>query len=146
MLENPYKPPTFPLHATESGEVGPRKRFRFRLIPATICFVFGGIGVAGTAFQAALIAALIARDGPDRFNLSAIVVINGGQFACYVLFVLAGWLWIRGRWFRALAVMAVAYGIGVAVFSGGQAGEDDPQNRAYFRRFLKPVAPAGPRM
>ncbi len=101
MLENPYEPPKTRLHETQAGEAAPPRRFRFRLIPATLCFVFGGLGVAAWVFQAVLIAALLMRAGLDRFNIGAIVIVLVAQLGCFSLIVFGGWFLLRGRWFRA---------------------------------------------
>jgi hypothetical protein len=142
MLENPYRPPTIPPNEIQSGEAAPRKRFRSRVIPATLCFTFGGLGVAAWVFQAVVMAAFVARAGRDRFNIDVIVFVLGGQLGCFSLFLVAGWLWLRGRWLRALVVLLAAYGIGVAAFSGMQGGKA-ANGRAYTDQFVKPAPPAG---
>jgi hypothetical protein len=146
MLENPYKPPAIPLNETQSVETAPRKHFRFRVIPATLCFTFGGVGVAAWVFQAVVIAAFMLRLGPARFNFGVMAIILAGQLICYSLSLVDGWLWLRGRWFRALAVLAAAYGIGVAVDLSTRAAYDGTgPARGYMNRFIKPASPAAMR-
>jgi hypothetical protein len=141
MLENPYQPPTIPPNEIQSGETGPRKRFRYRVIPATICFTFGVLGVAGWVFQAVLMAVLVLRAGPERFNINRIVIVLGGQLGCFSLFLVGGWLWLRGMWFRAVVVIVAAYGTGVAAFSGMQGGKVG-DGRGYTDQFIKLAPPA----
>ena len=142
MLENPYKPPSIPLHEAQPAAAAPRKRFRYRLIPATLCFTFGGLCVAGWVFQVVAIAALIVRVGPARFNFGAMAIVLVGQLICFSLFLLDGWFWLKGRWYRAVAVSVAAYGIGVTADWGTRAAYDGTgPGGSFLNRFIKP-APA----
>jgi hypothetical protein len=109
MPENPYQPPSAPLTEEQATPVGLRKRFRLRLIPATLCFVFGGSSAFAFVLLVGLVVFLITRVGVSRidFGVVMLVLIEVGLFAALLLF--SGGLWLRGRWRSALLSIVLAF-------------------------------------
>ncbi len=112
MDENPYQPPAARLTETASSPNRPRARFRFRLIPATLCFVFGGSIAFGLVAQVGLIAWLAARVGFSRINLGLVLLILVELSAYSALLLYAGWLCLRGKWLGAVTSIALAFAVG----------------------------------
>jgi hypothetical protein len=143
MLENPYRPPETEFAAEQAGAAAPRKRFRFRVVPATLCFVYGGVGFLALVMLAVVMTAQVVRAGSERFNFLPMSIAFAGLLACFSLVFGAGWLWLRGKWFRAMAAVIAGFGIGMAVqwamqSSNGRIG----RSRGFYDVFLKPK-PAG---
>lgn len=144
MIENPYRPPDTEFAAEQSGAATPRKPFRLRVIPATLCFVYGGVGFLALVMLAVVMTALVVRAGAERFNFLSMSIAFAGLLACFSLVFGAGWLWLRGKWFRALAAVITGFGIGMAVqwamqSSNGRIG----RARGFYDVFLKPKTPNG---
>ena len=78
--ENPYQPPLASLAEPVSPPDRPQRRFRFRVIPATLCFLYGGLLVAAIfVVQLGLIAglALGSSDFPESILASSLLIMVG---------------------------------------------------------------------
>ena len=143
MHENPYRPPDTEFAAEQAGAAAPRKRFRFRVIPATLCFVYGGVGFLVLVMLAVVMTALVVRAGAERFNFLPMSIAFAGLLACFSLVFGAGWLWLRGKWFREAAVIA-GFGIGMAVQWAMQSWNGRiGRSRGFYDVFLKPKSAGG---
>jgi hypothetical protein len=139
MLENPYQPPKIDVVDEHPSGARPRKRLRIRLIPATLCFVYGGIGLAGCAFLAVTAITVIARVGPERFHLVRMFVAFAVLCGVFGLVVGSGWLWLRGKWLGAAAALVMAFLVGLAertVIESLNGGKSN--TRDFYRVFIKP--------
>lgn len=100
--ENPYAPPSVGLAVT-------RRPLGFRHIPAIICFMFGALLTVGNAI-ALVVKPFLHSDG-----------VTQRVFAGHVLFVAAGILWwwagrkwVGCRWWHAVLLTIVGYGVAVS--------------------------------
>jgi hypothetical protein len=121
--ENPYKPPSAPLTQTEPPSSA--KWFRWRYIPAAICFFYGGLGVLAVLLLLVVSVMLIARLGTSRIRFDAMVLSIMMSGIGFGMFLVAGRSWLRGKWVRAL-VLTVAALVLLSIWqwaSGGQMRE-----------------------
>jgi hypothetical protein len=110
MPENPYQPPRAPLAHKEAQPDRPKKRFRLRIIPAALCFIYGGVGVC-CVLAILLISVVAALSGLARIRFDAIVLwVVGYEIPCAMLLV-AGWHWLKGRWRWAILLTAASIGL-----------------------------------
>jgi hypothetical protein len=143
MLENPYQPPNVELQEEEAFAARPRKRFRFRFIPATLCFVYGGAGVIGCLILAVALIAALVRVGPEHFNVVRMTLAYTALCCFFGLVLGSGWLWLKGRWLGAVATLVAAIAIGLAMqavmnrLNNGRRG-----SREFYDAFVKPNPPS----
>jgi len=139
MDENPYQPPLAPLTQNAPPPDQPRRRFRFRVIPATLCFIYGGLLAFAFVVQIGLIAWLAARVGPSRVDFGIVLLIMAGLSAFSAIFLFAGWLFLRGKWLWAVTSIALAFGAGFGLDRLIRHGErGDGPAIAILRRIVKP--------
>jgi len=138
MRENPYQPPAAPLTETDSPADRPRRRFRFRVIPATLCFVYGGSMSFAFVAQVGLIAWLAARVGLARINLGLVLLILAELSSLGALLLSAGWLCLRGKWLWAVTSIALAFGVGFGLDRTIGAGWQRDMSTKFLHRIVKP--------
>ena len=119
---NPYQPPTAPLTKPQIADGPRRKRFRFRLVPATFCFIYGGVGLLSLLFLNVMIGVEIARSGADRVNFGPLVLIEAAAAAYCAVWLWAGRLWLQGKWLYAVITVLSIFLGGVAVDRAMKAG------------------------
>jgi hypothetical protein len=135
----PYQTPSAPLTEAAAPSGLPPGRFRFRVVPATLCFLHGGSLAIAFVIQIGLPAWVAAQVGSSRLDFEALsfIVTGPGAFSALILF--AGWLFLRGRWLEAVALVAWAFGVGFAVDrSIGRGNSGDRPAMAILRRIVKP--------
>jgi hypothetical protein len=109
MPENPYQPPRAALMHKEAQPNRP-KRFRLRIIPAVLCFLYGGVGVL-IVLAVLVISVGGALSGMVRIRFDAIAIwVVGYEIPCAMLLV-AGWNWHKGKWRRAIILTAASIGL-----------------------------------
>jgi hypothetical protein len=139
MTENPYQPPKVELIDDQPSGASLLKRFRYRFIPATLCFVYGGLGLIACVILAVTVIPVIVRVGPERFNLVRMVLASAVLCGVFGLVIGSGWLWLRGKWLGAVSALVVAFLVGVAMRSvieslnGGKG-----KGRDFYKAFIKP--------
>jgi hypothetical protein len=113
--ENPYQPPDAPLATPEAARGARRSWFRFRYIPATLCFFYGGIGVAALLFMIAMFVLLALDAGASRINLGATALVVTAGLFYFTMWLWTGWLWVKGRWLYATLLVLTLLGVGLAI-------------------------------
>jgi hypothetical protein len=110
------------------------------VIPATLCFVYGGsISIVFVA-QVGLIAWLGARVGLARINLGLVLLILAELSTYSALLLSAGWLCLRGKWLWAVTSIAMAFGVGFGLdrtIGRGILRGDGPIE-SFLHRIVKP--------
>jgi hypothetical protein len=138
MHDNPYQAPAAPLTRPQPADGRRRKRFRFRYIPATLCFFYGGIGLAALLFVNVVVAAFVARSGSVSVNFGPLVLVEAGMTAYFAMWIFAGRLWLRGRWLYAVVTVLIIFGVGYAIDRGTRAdGEPGVPSRSLLNRIIK---------
>jgi hypothetical protein len=110
---NPYQAPQAP--AIDAASL-PTKRFRLRLIPATLLYIFGGLGILGHLPVLGMRLWLLAtggrqpvlRDVPPVWGSLAYV-------ASGALAIVAAAFWMRGRWKLAILATLVFFIVSAVV-------------------------------
>ncbi len=139
MHENPYQPPEAPLNESLAGATPPRKRFRFRIIPATLCFFYGGSFVIVVVVQIGLIIWLAAQFGISRINFGTLAIIMGGLVLYTAAILFSGWFWLKGKWRWAVSSIVLAVGAGVVVqVTMGRGKPRESTTRVFINHVLKP--------
>ncbi len=139
MHENPYQPPAAPLTETAPPPASPRRRFRFRVVPATLCFVYGGFLAFAFLVHIALIAWLAARVGFGRINVGTLLLTMAGLSTFSALLLYAGWLFLRGKWLLAVASVTLAVGVGLVLDrTTGLGSRGEGPAKEILRRIVKP--------
>jgi len=139
MYENPYQPPAAPLTESPAGASPPPKRFRFRIIPATLCFFFGGSFVIAGVVQTGLVVWLAAEFGISRINFGTLAPMMGEWVLFTASILLSGWFWLKGNWRWAVASIVLAVGAGLALqVTMGRGKPGDDSIRVFLNHVLKP--------
>ncbi len=140
MTENPYQPPKVEVLHEQAGAVRPRRRFRFRFIPATLCFVYGGCGTVGCLILAVTLIAFVVRVGPERFNLVRMTLAYAALCGLFGLVLGSGLLWLRGKWIGAVATLVA--GITIAMIMQAvmiSSNEGRRGSREFYDAFVRPI-------
>jgi hypothetical protein len=138
MQDNPYQSPTAPITQSQPADGTRRRRFRFRYIPATLCFFYGGIGVLALLFLNVVIAAFVGRSGSVGVNFGPLALIDAGLTSYFAIWIFAGRLWLKGRWLYAVVTVVIILGIGFAVDRGMKAdARPGASSRTLLNRIIK---------
>jgi hypothetical protein len=111
MEPNPYERPEAVRALREALAVSAQhpRRFRARLIPATFCFLFGGLLSIAWLFGWITLIPVIARYGfvrgfSDRTGIWMLLASPTGPALLW-----AGWLWRRGKWLLAFVLTVTPF-------------------------------------
>jgi len=108
------------------------------VIPATLCFVYGGSMAFVFVAQVGLIAWVVARVGFARINLRLVLLVLAEASTLSALLLYAGWLCLRGKWLWAVTSIALAFGVGFGLDRTiGSARRGDAM-QTFLHRLVKP--------
>jgi hypothetical protein len=138
MQDNPYQPPVAPLIKPQPADGTRRKRFRFRYVPATLCFFYGGIGLVALVFLNVVILAFVKRTGSASVNFGPLLLIEAAMTAYFATWIFSGRLWLQGRWLYAVTTVVMILGVGLAFDRATSAdGERGGSSRMLFNRIIR---------
>lgn len=101
---NPYDAPHEASQPQQQPENRPTpRRFRWRIIPAVLSWSFGGIALVG--FAVTLV--LLERDAQRDFHRD--LAMFGSMVCLAVLYIFAGFQWLKGSWLTALFCNVAGY-------------------------------------
>ena len=112
--DNPYQSPQKDLEKQESNETGARRRFRKRLIPATLLWSISPLILLGYVVAAGIVLFVNIRYRWIEPNLESLKHLNqrvlSPPVVAHCVFAIAGAVcgiiaasaWMRGRWRRAV--------------------------------------------
>jgi hypothetical protein len=117
---NPYRSPVTATRPVEVAVPSPsvRRRFRWRVIPVTLLYLYGG-GVIAGGLGIVFATLCLAVFGGDRFQSRiglggaavCVCLICPGAIALGCLFLFAGRSLWQGRWRRGIAATILAFAI-----------------------------------
>lgn len=112
---NPYETPTQSSQAKPVNEIPTRGGFRWGVIPAAISWCIGAVALValpvGIYQNSASFFPEDSADWPPRMMSYAAIATIPAMLAGGSLYLLAGFLWARGRWCVALTLNAVGYAL-----------------------------------